>query len=412
MPSRKTKSNKKIAAVRSYVRAWPLLTVALVVLTMLLGWRVAHIINPPHVGDAVVRPAAVPGHHYLVYRSYRVVSRGDSVDPGDDIVAYEFFRYPLDGSASRGESVVRIVQDGRTNQYGWPQMEPISDDTLLFVRYDGLDDNAMWVDASGNEFRSAFDWGGPGLKYGGLPSPDHGRVAYYDGARRQVVVGADAGPLRTLSAPEPVRPLAWQGNQVYWATIHETENRPLGLYRLDLDAGTLAEIETVRAAGLSQFDFNPASGRLVGIVQARPSSEADVRPDNLSAIMLLDLNSGGSVELTSGEYPLWFSSAPLDVFSDPKISPDGAMVAYTVSDENGQSVWVSELDLGGHERRLVSGTLLDWSPDSRTLIVDRDGELQLVSTVDGSSVSVARRSGSYSDPDFHGVDYVGVVSKR
>ena len=288
------------------------------------------------------------------------------------------------------------------NERGEPWMGSVSDDTLLFARHNEIDD-VTWIDASGNEFRPSFGWGGLGLKYGGRPSADHGRTVHYDNARGQVVLGAASGPLKSFSVSEPVKPIAWDGNLVYLVSVPEVGGQPLGAYRLDVDAGSLTEIDLVRRMGFGQMDLNPASGKVVGIVTTGEDSGLGGTV-GFSSVVMLDLISGEMVEL-AGE------SEDYRTFGQPKISSDGSKVAFTAIGAQ-SDVLVSDLHLGGHERRLISGTVLGWTPDSQSLAVDRDNELQLVSVRDGTVVSVARRSGRYPDPDFHGVDYVGMVSKR
>ena len=387
---------------QTYIKAGVILTVSLTVLTLILGWRIAHIINPTQVGATPSNSVSITGHSFLVYRCYNVISRGDSISASDDTVSYEFFRYPLDGSALRGESVVRMIQDGKLNMNGEPWMGRVSNDTLLLDRHNDVND-VDWIDASGNEFRPNFDWGGLDLKYGGLPSTNHDLTVYYDNGRRQVVLGAASGPLKSFPVPEPVKPIVWNENLVYLVSVPEIGGQPLSVYLLDLDANSLTEIESVRRMNFDQIDLHPASGKLVGIISTVNDNGLE-NTIGFSSVVLLDLNSGEVVEL-AGE------NEDYRIFSRPKISPDGSRVAYTAVGAQ-SDIWVSGLDLGGHEQRLISGTMLDWTPDGLSLVVDRDNELQLVSVRDGSTFSVDRRSGRYPDQDFHGVDYVGIVFKK
>jgi TolB protein len=117
---------------------------------------------------------------------------------------------------------------------------------------------------------------------------------------------------------------------------------------------------------------------------------------------MVDTLSGESIEMMSSESY---------VYGAPKFSPDGTRIAFTITN-GAPDVWVADVNVSGHERRVVSGSVLDWTPDGNTLVVDRDNELQLVSVSDGTARSVTRRSGKYPDPDFHGVDYVGIILKR
>jgi cyanophycinase-like exopeptidase len=61
---------------------------------------------------------------------------------------------------------------------------------------------------------------------------------------------------------------------------------------------------------------------------------------------------------------------------------------------------------------VISGKVVEWAPDGTRLVVDRDGALQIVDIGTGAITTVAQRHGTHSDPDFKGVEFIGIVHKR
>lgn len=380
----------------------------MVAVTVFLGWRAVNFINPS-VADKVETAAGTgAGRAFLVYRSYKVLDRGTEAWPNDDTVSYEFFRHPLDGSAAVSESLAKEVVEGSDQLTGVPWMSKVSPGVLMFARRVGGPDDVLWIDVSGKEVRHLSE--SRDIIWSGLPSPDNRKVAYRDsGSGSIIIVDGDGNrseyPIPLADGAMPV-PFAWDasGETLFARTESVTEGEDVGfadgLWRLHVPSRSAEEVKAVRELGLHQIDIDPATGNLIGVTYDCGSLEScGTAP---SSLYLVDTLSGESIEIMSSESY---------VYGRPKFSPDGTRIAFTIT--NGASdVWIADADVSGHERRVVSGSLLDWTPDGNTLVVDRDNELQLVSVSDGTARTVARRSGKYPDPDFHGVDYVGIIIKR
>lgn len=380
----------------------------MVVVTVFLGWKAANMINPPLGDIGGGANGAESGRAFLVYRSYKVLDRGAEDWPNDDTVSYEFFRFPLDGSSAVAESIAKETRNGSTQLAGVPWMSRVSDEVLLFARRAGGRDDVVWIDVSGNEIRKMPS--SPDVVWSGLPSPDGRHYAYRDGATGSIIV-ADVDGGRSeypLPASEGVRfrPFAWDasGDNLYIEAESAIEGEDSGfdggIWRLNMRSRSAAEVTAVRELGLKQMDLDPVSGRLAGVTYVCDSLEScGMAP---SSLYMVDTSSGESIEIMSSESY---------VYGQPKFSPDGKRIAFTIT--NGESdVWIADSDVSGHELRVISGSLLDWTPDGNTLVVDRDNGLQLVSVSDATARTVAERSGKYPDPDFHGVDYVGIIIKR
>jgi len=376
--------------------------VASTAIVLALGWYVANIINPPVAGENFATIGSAD-RQYLVYRSYRVLSRGEQDWPNDDTVVFEFFRYPLDGSALRGESIFRIERERQDDGVGQPWMKQISNDTLLFARRDKDSATAAWIDVSGKELLTTDDEA-EDIIWSGLPAPDDSKTAYYNWTTGRVVVVPDGGlPVEyDLDSEQAFAPVAWgaESNLLYLKAMSEGGLPVAGLWRLNTSTGSAEEIVAVRELKLYDFDIDTKANRLVGATFVCATlEECGIGP---SSLHMVDLVDGLSVELFSDDHL---------AFGNPRISPDAMRVAYTMS--NGAAdVWCSDLDVAGHDEFIISGRLLDWTPDNERLIVERDGEMQIVSIDDSAIVTVTQRSGRYQDPDFHGIDYIGIVSKK
>ena len=400
-------AKKKAQRKKDYTAVGVIAASLMVAVTVFFGWRAVNFMNPP-VGDKDADTTGNgTGRAYLVYRSYKVLDRGIDAGPTDDTVSCEFFRYPLDGSASVGESIAKEVREGAVSSAGVPWMSKVSDSVLLFVRRASDVSDVIWIDASGNEIRKAAD--APDVVWRGLPSPDGRFIAYSGGDAGSLVIEGKDGSRAEHSIPMPedarAVPFAWTTDAVALfvrtGPAGEVEGGSIpGLWRLDLRSGSATEVAAVAEFGLEQLDIDPSSGKLVGVTYACESLETCGSAP--SSLYMVDTVTGESVAMLSSDS---------HTYGQPKFSPDGARIAYVMA--NGSAdVWVADAAVSGHERRVVSGQLLDWTPDGAYLVVDRDNEIQLVSVSDGASRTVVRRSGKYQDPDFHGVDYVGIIVKR
>ena len=120
-----------------------------------------------------------------------------------------------------------------------------------------------------------------------------------------------------------------------------------------------------------------------------------------SDVWLLELEGGGPPErLTTGRDP-----APYWDDGEPRLSPDGTMVAYT---DDGH-VWLVPT-AGGPPRRLVEGSSPVWAPDGRLVVsVERDDttRLAVVHTGDPWPRRVATAHGGLDD---HGDEGEAAVS--
>lgn len=401
MPRKRTQRKKDYTAIGVIAAS------LMVAVTVFFGWRAVNFMNPP-VGDKDANTTGTgTGRAYLVYRSYKVLDRGADLGSTDDTVSCEFFRYPLDGSASVGESIAKEVREGTVSTAGVPWMSKVSDTVLLFARRASGDTDAIWMDVSGNEILK--EAGAPDVVWGGLPSSDGRLIAHPGIVAGTLVIESDDGGRTEYQIPMPedarAVPFAWTADAaalfVRSGPAGEGEGGSIpGLWRLDLRSGSATEVTAVADLGLEQLDIDPSSGRLVGVTYACESLETCGSAP--SSLYLVDTVTGESIEMLSSES---------HAYGQPKFSPDGSRIAYVMA--NGSAdVWVADAAVSGHERRIISGQLLDWSPDGANLVVDRDNELQLISVSDGTSRTVVRRSGKYQDPDFHGVDYVGIITKR
>jgi hypothetical protein len=393
--------NKKI----NFTVPGAVLAIILALIVLLLGWYVANIIQPltPDTKNTSIY-SSTANRQYLIYRTYRVLSRGTQEWPNDDLVAYEFFRYPLDGAARRGENIFRVDRTRIDSDAGTPWMQRVSETILLFARRELDPTEAVWVDVSGKKLHSTENKPADVI-WNGLPSPDGQKIAYYNWTNRRVVVFQNENfPTEYDLGDQAFEPLAWDRNSInlYLNVVAEGEQPIAELWRLNTATGSAEEITAIRKLGLYNIDLNTEVGRLVGVTDNYNCRGSEDCKAESSSLYLVDLFSGKSIELQTEKHLF---------FIRPRLSPNADKVAYILS--NGQNdVWISDLDIAGHEQRIISGQLLDWLPNGEGLIVDRDNELQLVSIEDDKIITVARRSGQYSDQDFVGVDYVGIIGKQ
>ena len=154
----------------------------------------------------------------------------------------------------------------------------------------------------------------------------------------------------------------------------------------------------------------PPHWRLEAVVHtARPRSltvSADrrqgvfIEDGETSDVWLLDLEDGGVERLTTGRAP-----APYWEDIEPRLSPDGAMVAY--GDE--AAVWLAPT-AGGPARRLTEGGSPVWIDDGRLVIaVERDDTTRLA-VVDTADAWPRRLASGLGDLVEHGDEGEAAVS--
>jgi len=376
--------------------------IALAVLIAIVGWRAMVLVSTDGQSETpgTFRVAATSGE-FLVYGTYNVVDRGTEPWPNDDKLAYVFYRYPLAGG--QPEVIAKVIEDN-TKAFGSPWMRPLSENTLLFMRRDASADDFVWIDAAGRELERPVPPTGSGID--GLPSPDGSRVAYVDPGTKTVTVVTRGALLQTFEAKSGSEagfwaPLAWtpDGGKLYLRPVFDGGGFVSGLWVIDLDKPESAEIEPVGRLGLKDISVNAGLGLLVGSTYRSGALEAE--PTGPSKIYLVDLNAGEEKFLLTED-----SLA----FRDPLLSPDGRRLVYSFGGSD-PDIWLN--DIGSPDSRLlISGRALAWTPDGRFLVVSRDNELQLVEVDGNQIVSVAHRTGKYQDPDFRGLEFIGIVKSK
>lgn len=382
--------------------------IVLASLVAIVGWRVMVLMAPATepAGPPVSAPAQTADQTadagpYVIYDTYRVTDRGDSSRMDDDQLTYDFRRYSLASGGS--ESLAALAADS-AKAFGSPWMRPLSDRTLLFVRRYTSSDDFLWMDAAGKEVaRPASSQIG---NVSGLPSPDGSMVAYADEAKAAVIiVYADGREPMTLSTKGQISagylsPIAWaaENDAVFLRPVFDGGTAVAGLWYADLEAQVIKEFTVVRKLALADFTVYPQLGKIVGLTYRSEGLEnAATGP---SKIYLIDISTGRSSVLQSDE---------VSAFHNPLLSPDGGRLAFSFADGDSDTWLVGTGSPDGKRELLVSGLPLAWTPDGRSLIVSRDNELQIIDAGTKKVITIARRSGKYRDPDFQGVEFIGIL---
>ncbi len=378
--------------------------IALAALMLVVGWRVLLLMKTVG-GDggpaSSGRQAAVSGADYLVFSTYRVVDRGPKDWANDDKLEYGYYRYPLTGG--RPELIAQVTADNGKG-LGSPWMRPLSPDTLLFVRRNSGADDFVWIDVAGRELPRPLPPDDSGVD--GLPSPDGSRVAYVDPAKRSVTVLTAGSLLQTFDIKGAAdvgfwSPLSWSpdGRRLYLKPVFEGGGFVSGLWVIDLERSEAAEIKAFRRLGLVDVDIDPRLGLGVGVTFRGDGLGTDIAGP--SKVHLVDLETGADKVLLSDDSL---------VFRGPLLSPDGRRLAFSYAGDE-SDVWLMDID-SALSSLLVSGRALAWTPDSRSLVVSRNDEIQLVEADSRSITTVARRVGKYYDPDFQGLEFIGLVKGK
>jgi dipeptidyl aminopeptidase/acylaminoacyl peptidase len=194
--------------------------------------------------------------------------------------------------------------------------------------------------------------------------------------------------------------VAWssENDAVFLKPVFDGGTPVAGLWYADLDSKTIKEFSVVRKLGLADFAIYPALDQIVGTTFRSEDLESGALGP--SKIYLIDIPTGRSTVLQSDERT---------AFRGPLLSPDGSRLAFSFGGGE-PDVWLVGTDgTDGGKRSFISGRPLAWTPDGRSLVVSRDNELQLVDVDTGGITTIARRSGKYQDPDFQGVEFIGII---
>lgn len=372
----------------------------LVMLVLVLGWRASMLVAPigslstAGKNDATVS-SAVPGW-YLAYHTYKVKDRRQ--------LEHSFYRHPLGGSGS-AELIAKTFED-TAKAYGSPWMASAGDDTLFFFRRELSETDRFFTDIYGRErteYRPLLD-----LSFSGLPSPDGRWIAYAaeDAKKpRPTIAVMDTGdgsvktyPVSAKTGPGRLDPIVWSADskKVYIKPISNSNFTP-GLWMLDTEAGTVSEITVVRKSGLSFYTIYPETGKLVGSTfKCDGLDHCGIGP---SKLLMVDLASQKVVTL--------LEDGTL-AYDSPLLSPDGSRIAFSYFG-NDPAVWLVDVQGGKNPSFFISGAALAWTPDGSGLVVDRDRELQIIKLADKAITHVAKRTGKAEDPDFQGLDFIGVL---
>jgi len=392
---------------RHHPRANEFIVIAvLTALILVVGWRAMLLLKTPAGGpsgaiaDGARGPAAAVGGDQLVYSTYGVVDRGAKDWANDDRLEYSYYRYPLVGG--RPELITQVTEDN-AKSFGSPWMRPLSPDTLLFMRRHSGSDDYVWIDVSGRELPRPTPPSGSGID--GLPSPDGSRVAYVDPQKKTVTVVTSGSLLQTfdLKSGSDVgfwSPLVWSPDSrlLYLKPVFEGGGFVSGLWVIDLDQAAASEIKVFRRLGLNDVTVDAKLGLAVGATMSG-GSESDY--SGPSKLYLVDLRTGEARALLSD---------PSLAYRDPLLSPDGLTAAFSFAGPE-PDVWLADV-VSSAMRLLISGRALAWTPDGRALVVSRDNELQIVDISPVKVTSIARRIGKYNDPDFQGLEFIGLVKGK
>jgi dipeptidyl aminopeptidase/acylaminoacyl peptidase len=137
------------------------------------------------------------------------------------------------------------------------------------------------------------------------------------------------------------------------------------------------------------------------VISSRPAVPAIV-----AALLLVPL-AGGRPAAQAPRAMTLVDLVALDRLVEPQLSPDGTMVAYQLNMTNWKAnrrvphLWVQPT-AGGPAVQLTSGDVPDttprWSPDSRTILFIRAGQLATVPAAGGDVTVVSKHAANVSSP--------------
>lgn len=215
-------------------------------------------------------------------------------------------------------------------------------------------------------------------------------VTFFEGDTQEetIVLSVDAFEEEVLELVVPIG-LTQDGRRLY---LREGASVIDGVWSYDRDEETLK-----RYASEEMFPPFVSSGaeQLIGTMYEVPSVGA--LPEGPSVVQLMDLATGAVRTIAYDEDR---------AFVDPILSPDGTQ--YAVVDPTTNIISVTSVkDQPNFEDRLISGRLLDWV--GNMLVLERDRELIVFDPRSRAVNSIAQSIGSYGDPDWQDINYIGII---
>lgn len=378
------------------------IVVALAACSAILVWRVSTL-----AGLAPAREPMTAGQTedkkawYVVYRQSRVISRGEKDGAEDDVVEHRFVRQPLDGGVA--ETIDTVTTDNQLG-YGEPWMTVNGGRELLFYRRRASADDILRIDVMSRPVDGQDgEW-----KYA-LPSPDGSTIALLPTANHDLVeLRLADGSVRTVGTAGLVSggylgPDAWSpdGAKLYLRAYFDGGGVISGLWVMDVATGDLVEIKAVRQLGLTEYAVLPEIGSVIGCDVDRECMD-ECGGSQATAVYSVDPATGETKEIVKSVENAFYNIQP---------APDGRRVAFGLGSGGQETSGVWLMDVGGDfpEAPILSGRARGWTPDSLFLIVERDNEIQTVRLKDMTIASLAERRGQYDDPDYLGLEYVGLA---
>ncbi len=182
---------------------------------------------------------------------------------------------------------------------------------------------------------------------------------------------------------------------IYLGRRVETESWVAGLWKLDVATGEVSEISYVRKQNLYQYDINPMTKQLIGVMFTPPDGLGDPLTGP-SSIHTVDLSTGKGERIMGG-------SVEGGLFENPMLSDDGLSYAFFASGPlfgNAQTVIFGPGETAEGGGTEIDGVMKDWFGD--TVVFDRDGNLFLYDLKTDTETQLTNETNAT-------VEYLGVV---
>lgn len=340
----------------------------------------------------------------IVYQISEVVDAGTSSLPEDDTVEHRFVRV---GADNANPSVVFTVTKKNNDGNGPVTAVPYGPNSLLIYRRTQGPNDIVYARIDGTDAGPATTPVTPSIAF--TADKRLAATVNFDSTNsshtlllHDVSTGQKRSVTLALQLNETLYPVVWSTDQtrVYLST---TPSRPTRrVFSADTITGAIEEVSIIKDLGIKEIDIHPDLNRAIGVTSTiSPDPRIGSTPP--SSIESISLSQKTNTTLLQSD---------TSIFRKTLLSPNGLFLAYETYQAGIVTTSVASITSPSQTIATFSGTLLDWTPDSASIIYKTTKQIR-VSKRDGVG-DTALITDSVDNPlgaDPYSITYIGIFGE-